>query len=173
MRRGRVRRIVPPRYYRSRDHATDAFVRGVTGVSDPSERPEILVIGYECSPDRGSESGAGFSVLRALTSAARCTVLVGTADAETLERFSRENPEIELTVVPVPESAFGNALYRVHHYTQFISYLIWLRRATPRLRELAATGRYRVAWHVSYSPGWLPSPLRHLSDIPTVWGPCT
>jgi glycosyltransferase involved in cell wall biosynthesis len=141
-------------------------------VSDPSERPEILVIGYECSPDRGSESGAGFSVLRALTSAARCTVLVGTADAEALERFSRENPELELTVVPVPESALGNALYRLHHYTQFVSYLIWLRRATPRLRELAASGRYRVAWHVSYSPGWLPSPLRDL-DLPTVWGPCT
>ena len=141
-------------------------------MSDPSERPEILVIGYECSPDRGSESGAGFSVLRALTSAARCTVLVGTADAEALERYSRENPDIELTVVPVPDSALGNALYRVHHYTQFVSYLIWLRRATPRLRELAASGRYRVAWHVSYSPGWLPSPLRHL-DLPTVWGPCT
>ena len=46
-------------------------------MSEPSTRPEILVIGYECSPDRGSESGAGFSVLRALTTAARCTVLVG------------------------------------------------------------------------------------------------
>ncbi|MEO8695792.1 MAG: glycosyltransferase [Acidimicrobiales bacterium] len=142
-------------------------------MSEPSERPEILVIGYECSPDRGSESGAGFSVLRALTTAARCTVLVGTADAEALERWSRENPEIELTVVPVQESWLGNALYRLHHYAQFVSYLIWLRRATPRLRELAATGRFRVAWHVSYSPGWLPSPLRHLEDIPTVWGPCT
>lgn len=142
-------------------------------MSEPSERPEILVIGYECSPDRGSESGAGFSVLRALTSAARCTVLVGSADAESLERWGRENPEIELTVVPIHESALGNALYRFHHYTQFISYLIWLRRATPRLRQLAATGRYRVAWHVSYSPGWLPSPLRHLTDMPTVWGPCT
>lgn len=141
-------------------------------MSDPSDRPEIIVIGYECSPDRGSESGAGFSVLRALTRAARCTVLVGTADAEALERWSRENPEIELTVVPVHESMLGNALYRLHHYTQFVSYLIWLRRATPHLRKLAATGRYRVAWHVSYSPGWLPSPLRHL-DLPTVWGPCT
>jgi glycosyltransferase involved in cell wall biosynthesis len=75
-------------------------------------------------------------------------------------------------VVPVHESMLGNALYRLHHYTQFVSYLIWLRRATPHLRKLAATGRYRVAWHVSYSPGWLPSPLRHL-DLPTVWGPCT
>src|SRR6185436_8716814 len=117
--------------YRSRLHVTDASARGLTDVSDPSERPEILVIGYECSPDRGSESGAGFSVLRALTSAARCTVLVGTADAEALERWSRENPDIELTVVPVHESMLGNALYRLHHYTQFVSYLMWLRRATP------------------------------------------
>jgi hypothetical protein len=62
-------------------------------MSDQTTRPEILVIGYECSPDRGSESGAGFSVLRALTTAARCTVLVGSADAESLERWSRENPK--------------------------------------------------------------------------------
>jgi glycosyltransferase involved in cell wall biosynthesis len=142
-------------------------------MSDPSDRPEILVIGYECSPERGSESGAGFSVLRALTTAARCTVLVGTADAEALERWARENPELGVTVVPVHESAFGNFLYRLHHYTQFLSYLIWLRRATPPLKQLAATGRYRVGWHASYSPGWIPSPLRHLRHLPTVWGPCT
>ena len=142
-------------------------------MSDNSARPEILVIGYECSPDRGSESGAGFSVLRALTSAARCTVLVGSADAESLTRWSRENPDVELTVVPVPDSVLGKLLYRVHHYTQFLSYLIWCRHAKSRLRELAATGRFRVVWHVSYSPAWLPSPLRHLDNIPTVWGPCT
>jgi glycosyltransferase involved in cell wall biosynthesis len=142
-------------------------------MSAPAERPEILVIGYECSPDRGSESGAGFSVLRALTTAARCTVLIGTADAEALERWARENPELGVTVVPVHESAFGNLLYRVHHYAQFISYLLWLRRVTPHVKRWAATGRFRVAWHVSYSPAWIPSPLRHVDDVPTVWGPCT
>jgi glycosyltransferase involved in cell wall biosynthesis len=142
-------------------------------VSESAERPEILVIGYECSPERGSESGAGFSVLRALTTAARCTVLVGTADAEALDRWARQNPELGVTVVPVHESKFGNFLYRLHHYTQFVSYLIWLRRATPHVLQLAATKRFKVAWHVSYSPAWIPSPLRHLDDVPTVWGPCT
>src|SRR5688572_8360346 len=133
-------------------------------MSDPNDRPEILVIGYECSPERGSESGATFSLLRALTGAARCTVLVGTADAEALDRWAHANPEAGITVVPVHESALGSFLYRLHHYTQFVSYLMWLRRATPRLKQLAATGRYRVGWHVSYSPGWIPSPLRHLDD---------
>jgi glycosyltransferase involved in cell wall biosynthesis len=112
-------------------------------------------------------------VLRALTSAARCTVLVGSADSESLTRWSRENPDVELTVVSVPDSVLGKLLYRVHHYTQFLSYLMWCRNAKSRLRELAATGRFCLAWHVSYSPAWLPSPLRHLDDIPTVWGPCT
>ena len=100
-------------------------------------------------------------------------MLVGRADAESLEKWASDHPEAGLTVVCVDESAVGNALYRLHHYTQFVSYLLWLRRATPRLRELAATGRYRVAWHVSYSPAWMPSPLRRLDDVPTVWGPCT
>ena len=141
-------------------------------MSEPPDRPEILVVGYECSPDRGSESGASFSVLRALTTAARCTVLVGSADTESLSRWSRENPEAGLTVVSIPDPPVGKFLYHVHHYTQFLSYLIWCRSAQRRLRELADTGRFRAAWHVSYSPAWLPSPLRHLDDIPTIWGPC-
>src|SRR5688572_23131381 len=141
-------------------------------MSEPTDRPEILVVAYECSPDRGSESGASFSVLRALTTAARCTVLVGSADTESLTRWSRENPEAELTVVSVPDPPLGKLLYRVHHYTQFLSYLIWCRFAKRRLPDLAVTGRFRVAWHVSYSPAWLPSPLRDLDDIPTIWGPC-
>ncbi|HUP72695.1 MAG TPA: glycosyltransferase [Acidimicrobiales bacterium] len=142
-------------------------------MSDPSFRPEILVLAYECSPDRGSESGAGFAVLSGLVEVARCTVLVGTADAASLEAWSRRHHELGVTVVPVDDSALGRALYRVHHYTQFISYLLWLRRATPRLLELAATGRFRVVWHATYSPAWLPTPLRHVHHLPTVWGPCT
>ena len=142
-------------------------------MSEPSDRPEILVVAYECSPERGSESGATFSVLRSLTSAARCTVLVGTADAAALEGWAREHPDAGVTVVPVRESALGHFLYRLHHYTQFLSYLLWLRRAELPLKQLAATGRYRVGWHLSYSPSWIPTPLRHLDDLPTVWGPCT
>ncbi|HUP74780.1 MAG TPA: glycosyltransferase [Acidimicrobiales bacterium] len=142
-------------------------------MSEPSDRPEILVVAYECSPDRGSESGAAFAVLSGLVVGGRCTVLVGSADAASLEAWSRSHPELEVTVVPVGDSAAGKALYRVHHYTQFLSYLLWLRRATPRLRDLAASGHFDVAWHVAYSPAWMPSPLRHLHDLPTVWGPCT
>ena len=67
----------------------------------------------------------------------------------------------------------ASCCYRVHHYTAVPVVSDLVRRAKGRMRELAASGRFRVAWHVSYSQSWLPSPLRHLDDIPTVWGPCT
>ena len=133
----------------------------------------ILVLAYECSPRRGSESGAGFAVLSGLVGAGSCTVLVGSADYVALESWARAHPELDVTVECVEDTCAGRFLYQLHHYTQFGSYLLWLRRVTPRLRALAESGMYDVAWHATYSPAWLPSPLRHLHGVATVWGPCT
>ena len=147
------------------------------GEEEPSRHDRstasIVVVAYECGPQRGSESGAGFNLVQALSERYRCTVLVGDADADSLRAWADEHPERDLVVRHVKESSLGRRLYAGHHYTQFMSYLLWQRRVRSVLEQECRSGSHRAAWHATYSPFWLPTPLRFVRTIPTIWGPLT
>lgn len=141
--------------------------------ASPAARRRVLVVAYECNPNRGSESGAGFSLLTAIAARADCTVLVGSRDGAELAAWAERESGGRVEVVQPGESRFGRYLFRVHRYPRFLAYLLWLRHITPALRRLTANGDFDAAWHLTYSPFWLPTPLRHLDSTPTIWGPVT
>ncbi|MFX8624472.1 hypothetical protein ABTM07_20330, partial [Acinetobacter baumannii] len=49
-------------------------------------------------------------------------------------------------------------------------YLAWMRSVAPRLRELAAAGRFDMAHHVTFAQYWSGTALDAL-DLPLLWGP--
>lgn len=136
----------------------------------PPSSLNILVIAYECSPRRGSESGAGFSLVRAVAEEHNCTVLVGRQDGATLAEWAGASND-RVKVREVREGALGWKLFEIGRYPRFLAYLIWLLKVGRIVRREA--DQFDVVWHVTYSPFWLPTPLRFVKGAATVWGPVT
>ncbi len=138
-------------------------------MSDEPTKPRLLIIAYACEPGRGSEPGAGWGPVRAALQFARCTVLVGPEHSAALRAWQDEHRDAELEIVEVPEPVrYG--LARAGRIRRFALYLLWLRRAQTIASDLVRESVFDVAWHLTYSAYWLPSPVVKLG-LPSVWGP--
>ncbi|MEJ7810668.1 MAG: hypothetical protein WKG32_09700, partial [Gemmatimonadaceae bacterium] len=75
-----------------------------------ARRPRALIVAYACEPGRGSEPGAGWGVVRAVSEFADCTVLVGPEHAAGIRRWEStqhtSSRTRSLTFVTVPEPAW-------------------------------------------------------------------
>jgi glycosyltransferase involved in cell wall biosynthesis len=132
-------------------------------------RPSVLVIAYACSPQMGSEHGAGWGVVTALMEFAAVTVLTGSRHIDEIRDWEKRNPESKATFVEVPDRILGPRV-RWHRVPEFLHYLTWLRRAGKKARHLIVDGHYDVAFHATFSAFWLPTPAVNLG-LPSVWGP--
>jgi hypothetical protein len=134
----------------------------------PSPRPRILVFAYACEPERGSEPGAGWGLVRAVARFADCVVLVGPEHGPGLRRRdAAEEPHLSFIEVPEP---IGAASAKLHRVTWFLLYLAWLRRADAIGRRLHQDSPFDLIFHATYSTYWLPSPVASYG-VPSVWGP--
>ena len=124
---------------------------------------------YSLSPYRGSEPGAGWSLLEAVRRFADVTVLHATPDADELTRYQRENPDSGITFIHVPNARLPTLRHRVK-VVRFLTYTRWIPRARSVAQKLIATERFDVVHHATWSVYWLPSAARGL-DLPVVWGP--
>lgn len=132
-------------------------------------RPRLLVFAYAVEPGRGSEPGAGWGVVRALSTVAECVVLVGPTHAVALAERERAQPASGTAFVVVPEAPRPGIRGR-GRILWFVAYLRWLRQAEAAARRLHAERAFDAVWHVSYATYWLPTPAVRLG-IPCVWGP--
>ena len=132
-------------------------------------RPRVIVVAYACEPDRGSEPGAGWGLVRAIAEFADCVVLVGPTHEAEIMRWSAENPDSSIRFVTVPERAWPAAGQR-GRLAWFISYLRWLPLARRKAQSLQRDETFDLAWHATYSVYWLPS-FVHQLGIPSIWGP--
>lgn len=134
-------------------------------------RPRAVVFAYACEPDRGSEPGAAWGVVRALADVADCTVLVGPAHAEALARWQASHGDdrrCEFVIVP---DGGAESDFRTRGRVQwFASYLRWVPAAARAAVDRHRAAPFDVACHASYATYWLPSPAAAL-DVPLVWGP--
>jgi hypothetical protein len=132
-------------------------------------RPRILVFAYACEPDRGSEPGAGWGLVRSVSEFADCVVLVGPEHGPGLrsQRITRTASPPQFIEVPEP---IGAASAKMHRVTWFLLYLAWLRRANAVGRRLHAQVPFDLIFHATYSTYWLPTPATQY-DVPCVWGP--
>jgi len=138
-------------------------------MADPTKRKQILVLAYLCEPERGSEKGAGWGIVRALQHFGDCTVITAPQSGSVLDSWLRDNPEATFKVEVVSEPGWSAPAMR-HRVGEFLVYLAWQRRARVLARRLVAGGNFDVAFHASLSAFWLQSIATDL-EIPSVWGP--
>ena len=124
---------------------------------------------YACEPDRGSEPGAGWGLVRTVAQFADCVVLVGPEHGPGLRRREVEagNPALRFVEIPEP---MGAASAKLHRVTWFLLYLAWLRRADAVGRRLHRENPFDLTFHATYSTYWLPTPATSYG-VPCVWGP--
>lgn len=134
-----------------------------------SRRPQILAIAYSAEPGRGSEPGAGWGMLMALSRIGDVTALVKSEHMEAIRSWERQRGSHRITFVEVAPRVVPS-LQKLHRITQFLTYLDWLGQAKRTARELVAAGAYDVVQHLTYSVYWLPSPVTDLG-LPSIWGP--
>ena len=146
--------------------SSDAAAR--EGTTRNGVRPRVLVFAYACEPGRGSEPGAGWGVVRAVSELADCVVLTAAEHLPGIRRWEAEAPGSSMSFVEVPEPRWSSAAKR-HRITWFLLYAMWLRRAHAMGRELHATMAFDVAYHATYSVYWLASPVARFG-IPAIWG---
>ena len=133
-------------------------------------RPRLLVFAYACEPGRGSEPGAGWGMVQALSSVADCVVLVGPSHADAIAAWERaRGPSQSLSFVVVPDDA--GPKHRTRPRLGWLrAYLKWLPRAAAAAHDLHAERPFDAVCHATYSTYWLPTPGIRLG-IPCLWGP--
>jgi glycosyltransferase involved in cell wall biosynthesis len=134
-----------------------------------NRRPRVLVFAYACEPDRGSEPGAGWGLVRTLATFADCTVLVGSEHRAGIARWEAEHASAALQFVEVGDP-WWTPHERRHRLTRFVVYLTWLRRAHATGLRLHRARPFDAVFHATYSTYWLPSPAVRYG-VPCVWGP--
>ena len=127
------------------------------------------MISHAAEPERGSEAGAGWGVLRALAKFADCTVLVGPEHAQAVRDWETQTGDPSLSFIEVSEPPWAH-LAKWHRIPQFLAYLGWLRNARRVAENLHARQPFDAAAHFSASVYWLPSPATQLG-VPCLWGP--
>jgi glycosyltransferase involved in cell wall biosynthesis len=128
-------------------------------------------LAHACSPDRGSEPGAGWH--RAVEAARHFDtwVICRQQDfAEQIERHIRERGEIDgLRFVFVPYTAWEQLLRRVPRMF-YLAYNLWHRRALRVARRLHERLRFDLVHQANMCGYREPGYLWKL-DAPFVWGP--
>lgn len=133
-----------------------------------ARRPRVLVIAYAGEPGRGSEPGAGWGIVRAVSEFADCVVLTGPEHTAGIQQWLQIN-EDATSFVEVPEPR-GASAAKKHRTTWFLLYLWWLRRAYQLGRSLHAAAPFDAIYHATYSTYWLPTPAVRFA-VPSIWGP--
>jgi glycosyltransferase involved in cell wall biosynthesis len=135
----------------------------------PEHRPRVLVFAYACEPERGSEPGAGWGLVRSVSEFADCVVLVGPEHGPGIRGRAPAPDGSLLQFIEIPEP-IGAASAKRHRMTWFLLYLAWLRRADALGRRLHAQAPFDAIFHATYSTYWLPSPATRY-NVPCIWGP--
>lgn len=142
-------------------------------------RPRILAYAYDIAPDRGSEPGAGWALVRMLARFADVTVLTRSAPPHEDGRYDDwrelmpEEGRVDFVLVPLPgDPCWTGADQQLSWWSRqpYIGYLAWQIRAGQVARRLHQETPYDLTWHVSWANGWLGSTLASV-DAPFVLGP--
>ena len=132
-------------------------------------RPTALIFAYAAEPDRGSEPGAGWSLVETVAEVADCIVLGAPEHTAGVESWLIENPSAPIEYIEITEAPLSH-LWKWHRIPWFLVYLNWLKRAEREARQLLRERPIDLAIHATYSTYWLPTPATELG-IPSVWGP--
>lgn len=137
----------------------------------PTHLPSHTVIAtaYSCEPNKGSEPGIGWNVVREAARQHRVTVITRENNQPAIEAELARDPEPNLQFVYFDLPAWARWWKRGTRGLQAYYYL-WQIGAARVARRLHAATPFDVAHHVTFGRYWNPSFLPSLG-IPFVWGP--
>jgi len=129
-----------------------------------------LVFAHAIDPYMGSEPGAGWAVVQAISEIADCKVIVDDIYAPQLREWKESNPSAPIEFFPVANSRTLKTIRSNHRILHFINYQRWLECAEVAARKMVAESHYDLAFHATYSAYWMPTPATNLG-IPSIVGP--
>lgn len=130
----------------------------------------ILALAYACEPDKGSEPGAGWSMVRLLARLGPTTVVTRVNNRDAIQSALDDIPErdaLRFVFVDLPRWA---SWWKKGHRGVRLYYLLWQMWAAAAGRRLEREEGYDVCWHVTMATAWLGS-LGPLVGVPFVFGP--
>jgi glycosyltransferase involved in cell wall biosynthesis len=130
----------------------------------------ILVFAYACEPGKGSEPEAGWMWSRMLARLGETWVITRANNREAIESQLHRIPErdrLHFQYVDLPPSVrrWKRGQRGVRLY-----YLLWQWAALRRARQLHASLRYDLVWHLTLANAWLGS-VGPMVGAPFVYGP--
>ncbi len=133
---------------------------------------KILISAYGCAPNRGSEGGAGYSIVRAAASIAECWVLTRANNVPDLRASLARNPTAHpVHLVPLEAHSWALRMKKRFGIVTFYNF-VWQREALRRARELSISdGPFDVVHHATMSGFWMPMGVSRLKGPAQVIGP--
>jgi glycosyltransferase involved in cell wall biosynthesis len=130
----------------------------------------ILAFAYACTPDAGSEPGAGWNLARVLGKLGDTVIVTASVNRERIEAAL---PAIPLNIRPVfvyvdiPQLLGRWTLNGRHHR---YNYLLWQIAALKQGRALHRDRDFDLAWHLTIASAWFGS-VACLAGPPCIYGP--
>jgi hypothetical protein len=137
--------------------------------SDGRDRRSAAVFAYLCEPERGSERGAGWGILRTVAASCDCVAITSPESGAALRRFLEEHADLPIEVVAVGEPWWAAAAKR-SRVGEFLVYLAWERKAREAVAHRVDRSEIDISVHATLSAFWLPSVATDLG-LPSIWGP--
>ncbi|MDQ1203316.1 glycosyltransferase [Rhodococcus sp. SORGH_AS_0303] len=123
----------------------------------------VLVFAYACDWSKGSEPGAGATIVDAIAEFVDEVVVITRREVDrVVPRFVRHN----VTVIALPVLPPKLPIY--------FRYVAWILMAAFRASHLRRVTRFNVVHHATYASDWFVNPLcflRKRSNERWVWGP--
>jgi glycosyltransferase involved in cell wall biosynthesis len=144
-------------------------------------RPRVVVYAYDVHPERGSEPGAGWGMIRLIATWSDVWVLTrrtppGSDGFEPWRDLHDDVEHVSWVHVPLPGDALVEsevdleAVGRLERVAPQFNYLRWQLYALRRARALHQLLRFDLAWHLTWANVWLGS-TASLVGPPFVLGP--
>lgn len=138
----------------------------------PDYRRKVLISAFSFAPGLGSEPGAGWVFACGAASHSDVWVVTTRPRQHLVDRALADDPALagsmHVLYLDLPGSA--NRLF-TNKKGVFLAYVLWQRRLRRFTAQLHADVGFDVAHHVTLASDWQPCGLRHLRDVPLVWGP--
>lgn len=127
---------------------------------------KILAFAYACEPDKGSEPGAGWMLVRNLATFADVCVITRANNRPVIEA-SGDLDGVRFAYVDLPPWARS---WKKGTRGMRLYYVLWQLAALRTARRLESSERFDCVWHLTIANAWLGSAAA-LAGPPFVYGP--
>lgn len=136
-----------------------------------SKRLKILASAYACNPEKGSDDGCGWNIVKQLTRFGDVAVITLPINREAIERALEKSPMPDVTWHYFDTPAWINKRTYKGQRAERLHYQLWQLWMYPFARKLHREHNFDVVHHITYTQYWTATYLIHLNNTEFVWGP--